>query len=47
MCELHKLVPLALQKFDFQLKDPVKPWKTKDFWFNKQFGIRTRVQRRP
>jgi hypothetical protein len=45
MCELHKFVPLALQQFEFELEDPVTPWKTKDFWFNKQSGIRARVQR--
>jgi hypothetical protein len=46
MCELQKLVPLALQEFDFDLEDPAKPWKTQEFWFNKQSGIRARVQRR-
>ena len=46
LSEIHKLVPLALQDFDFRLEDPSKSWKTHDLWFNKQTGIRVRVYRR-
>jgi len=46
LSEIHKLVLLVSQEFHFTLENPSKTWKTHDFWFNKQTGIRVNVHRR-
>jgi hypothetical protein len=43
---IHKLVPLTLQQFKFELESPSKSWETHDLWFNKQTGIEVRVSGR-
>ncbi|OAP61609.1 hypothetical protein AYL99_03812 [Fonsecaea erecta] len=46
LAEMHKLIPEFLRRFHVELADPAKEWKTHNFWFNKQTGIRARVRAR-
>lgn len=46
LAEIYKLLPEVLRRFDVQLVDPAKDWKTHNFWFNKQTGIDVRIRRR-
>ncbi|KAJ9606160.1 hypothetical protein H2200_009121 [Cladophialophora chaetospira] len=46
LAEIYKLLPEVLRRFDVQLVDPAKEWKTHNFWFNKQTGIEVRIKRR-
>ncbi|KIW89913.1 uncharacterized protein Z519_09342 [Cladophialophora bantiana CBS 173.52] len=46
MAEIHKLIPSFLRRFNIELADPDRGWKTENFWFNKQTGIYTYVTAR-
>jgi hypothetical protein len=36
---MHKLIPSFLRRFNIELADPDREWKTDNFWFNKQTGV--------
>lgn len=39
LSEIHKVVPLIVQRYDIKLKHPDRIWVTKNAWFNKQEGL--------
>ncbi|KAJ9646253.1 hypothetical protein H2204_000916 [Knufia peltigerae] len=46
LAEMHKLIPAFLRRFKVELADPKRSWKTQNYWFNKQTGIRVHVKTR-
>ncbi|KAG9519726.1 cytochrome P450, partial [Aureobasidium melanogenum] len=46
LSEIHKVVPLIIQRYDIKLKYPERLWVTKNAWFNKQEGLDVLIQRR-
>ncbi|RAH49950.1 cytochrome P450, partial [Aspergillus brunneoviolaceus CBS 621.78] len=46
LCEIYKLLPVLLWKFQVRLVEPEKEWTTKNFWFNKPVGVRVLFEER-
>ncbi|KAH0162625.1 cytochrome P450, partial [Aureobasidium melanogenum] len=46
LSEIHKVVPLIIQRYDIKLKHPERLWVTMNAWFNKQEGLDVLIQRR-
>ncbi|KAF2970786.1 hypothetical protein GQX73_g2847 [Xylaria multiplex] len=46
IAEIHKLVPEVLRKFKFEMWDQDAQWKTHNFWFCKQTGLKVKVTQR-
>lgn len=46
LSEIHKVVPLIVQRYDIKLKHPDRVWATNNAWFNKQEGLDVLIQRR-
>jgi len=46
LSEIHKIVPLIVQRYDISLKHPDRAWTTKNCWFNKQEGLQVLISRR-
>ncbi|KAH7306139.1 cytochrome P450 [Rhexocercosporidium sp. MPI-PUGE-AT-0058] len=46
LSQIYKLVPHVLRLFTIRLADPDKDLQTKNYWFNKQIGIRVLVKER-
>ena len=46
LSEIHKIVPLVVQRYDISLKHPDRVWTTKNCWFNKQEGLEVLISRR-
>ncbi|KAI4717658.1 cytochrome P450 [Aureobasidium sp. EXF-10727] len=46
LSEIHKVVPLIIQRYDISLKHPERDWTTKNAWFNKQEGLDVLMKRR-
>ncbi|MCJ1423936.1 hypothetical protein MMC29_001821 [Sticta canariensis] len=46
LAEMYKLLPQLLMEYRLELEDPNLEWKTLNFWFHKQTGIKVRVSKR-
>ncbi|PVH72677.1 cytochrome P450 [Cadophora sp. DSE1049] len=46
LSEIYKLIPQLLRVFTIRLVEPEKELKTRNYWFNKQIGVRIRVEER-
>ncbi|KAL4961079.1 uncharacterized protein BDV14DRAFT_129431 [Aspergillus stella-maris] len=46
LAEMHKMIPLLLREYSLEPSDPLKEWKTHNYWFNKQTGIHVKVTAR-
>ncbi|KAL4948676.1 cytochrome P450 [Aspergillus filifer] len=46
LAEMHKMIPRLIRGYKLELSDPQKEWKTHNYWFNKQTGIRVKVTAR-
>lgn len=44
--EMSKLLPVMVAKFDFELEEPDRKWKTINMWFVKPVDFRVRVRAR-
>ncbi|RAH70080.1 cytochrome P450 [Aspergillus aculeatinus CBS 121060] len=46
LCEIYKLLPVLLWKFQVRLVESEKEWTTKNFWFNKPVGVKVLFEER-
>ena len=46
LAEIYKLLPQLLMEYRLELEDPNLEWKTLNFWFHRQTGIKVRVSKR-
>lgn len=46
LAEMYKLLPRLLREYHLEFEDPNLEWKTQNFWFHKQTGIKVRISKR-
>ncbi|KAH7409032.1 cytochrome P450 oxidoreductase [Cadophora sp. MPI-SDFR-AT-0126] len=46
LSEIYKLIPQLLRLFNIRLLEPDMELKTRNYWFNKQIGVRIQVEER-
>lgn len=46
LAEIYKLIPQLLLEYRLEFEDPNLEWKTLNFWFHKQTGIKVKVSKR-
>ncbi|KAF2139705.1 uncharacterized protein K452DRAFT_231839 [Aplosporella prunicola CBS 121167] len=47
LLEIYKLVPSFLRRFEIELENPERPWRTHNAWFIRQLDFNTKFRPRP